>query len=210
MDCRGQGGRSEDSGRITGTTFKGHIIRGVELGPQKLLFRNIMLDAAQLAGIVMGFEEVDPARVGVLGSSQGGGLALACAALEPGIARAAVQHPFLCDYQRVWDMDLTKDAFEEISYWFRMFDPLHAGEKDFFHSLGYIDVKNMVHRIKAHVLMATGLMDQIVPPSTQFAAYNRITSKKEMVIYPDFGHEPYPGWMDRAFTFLTEHNNGLI
>ena len=35
--------------------------------------------------------------------------------------------------------------------------------------------------------MITGLMDNICPPSTQFAAYNKITSKKQMTIYPDFG-----------------------
>ena len=70
-------------------------------------------------------------------------------------------------------------------------------------ALGYIDVQHLASRIKADVLMGTALMDQICPPSTQFAAYNKIRSKKEMILYPDFGHEELPGYMDRAFTFLS-------
>ncbi|MFN2161951.1 MAG: acetylxylan esterase, partial [Candidatus Promineifilaceae bacterium] len=44
--------------------------------------------------------------------------------------------------------------------------------------------------------------DEICPPSTQFAAYNKITAPKEMVLYPDFGHEDLPGFDDRVFQFM--------
>jgi cephalosporin-C deacetylase len=44
----------------------------------------------------------------------------------------------------------------------------------------------------------------VCPPSTQFAAFNRIQSPKEMVIYPDFGHEELPGSADRIFEFLKD------
>jgi len=33
-------------------------------------------------------------------------------------------------------------------------------------------------------MMGVGLMDNICPPSTQFAVYNRIRAPKRMVIYP--------------------------
>ena len=89
LDCRGQGGLSQDKGSVSGNTQHGHIIRGLEDAlngaPEKLLFRQIFLDTAQLARIVMGMPEVDPARVGAMGGSQGGALTVACAALEPGI-----------------------------------------------------------------------------------------------------------------------------
>jgi cephalosporin-C deacetylase len=47
-----------------------------------------------------------------------------------------------------------------------------------------------------------GLMDTICPPSSQFAAYNKITATKSMTIYPDFGHEGLPGHSDRIFEFM--------
>lgn len=50
--------------------------------------------------------------------------------------------------------------------------------------------------------MFTGLMDTICPPSSQFAAYNKITSKKSVVIYPDFAHEGYPGSDDLCMQFM--------
>ncbi len=204
LDCRGQGGLSEDAGGVKGNTLRGHIIRGLDDTPDKLLFRNIYLDTAQLAGIVMGFEEVDAERVGATGGSQGGGLTLACAALEPRIKRAAPVFPFLCDYLRVWEMDLAVGAYEELKTYFRLFDPLHEREEEIFTRLGYIDNQHLAHRIQAEVLMAVGLSDTICPPSTQFAAYNKIRSKKDLLIYPDYGHEGLPGSGDRIYDFLAE------
>jgi cephalosporin-C deacetylase len=204
LDCRGQGGRSEDVGGVKGNTLNGHIIRGLEESPEKLLFRSHFLDTAQLAKIVMGMHEVDPNRVGATGGSQGGGLTLACAALVPGLKRAAPVFPFLCDYQRVWEMDLAVAAYNELRDFFRRFDPRHERETEWFTRLGYIDNQHLAHRIKAEVLMFTGLMDTICPPSTQFAAYNKIEAPKKMIIYPDFGHEGLPGSGDIIFDFLAD------
>ena len=202
LDCRGQGGLSEDTGNVKGNTHHGHIIRGLADGPENLLFRHIFLDTAQLARIVMDMPEVDANRVGALGGSQGGGLTLACAALEPGIKRAASTYPFLCDYQRVWEMDLANNAYAELKTFFRHFDPTHGREQEWFTRLGYIDLQYLTPRIGASVLMGVGLMDNICPPSTQFAAYNRIRSEKQLAIYPDFGHENLPGFADRVFQFM--------
>jgi cephalosporin-C deacetylase len=47
-------------------------------------------------------------------------------------------------------------------------------------------------------------MDTICPPSTQFAAYNKIKSKKDMLIYPDFGHEHIRGLADRIYSFFMD------
>lgn len=202
LDCRGQGGLSEDVGGIKGNTFHGHIIRGLDDAPEKLLFRQVFLDCAQLAGIVMNMPEVDATRVGATGGSQGGGLTLACAALEPRIKLAAPVFPFLCDYQRVWEMDLAVAAYDELRTFFRQFDPLHEREQEIFTRLGYIDNQHLAHRIRAEVLMATGLMDSVCPPSTQFSAYNKIRSPKNVIIYPDFGHEGLPWVNDRIYDFM--------
>ncbi len=193
MDCRGQGGRSEDPGGVKGTTLRGHIVRGLDdPDPHKLAFRNIFLDTAQLARVVMELDEVDATRVGAMGGSQGGALTLACAALVPEIKRAVAGFPFLCDYQRVWEMDLAKDAYEELRYFFRLRDPRHGREEEIFTRLGYIDCQFLAPRIRADVLFLTGLMDAICPPSSQFAAYNKITAPKRMIVYPDYGHEALP------------------
>jgi len=204
MDCRGQGGSSWDAGGVIGNTYHGHIIRGLDDEPDKLLFRQIFLDTAQLAAVAMDMKEVDESRVAAVGGSQGGGLSLACAALEPRIRAVAPQVPFLCDYQRVWEMDLAKRAYQELTDYFRRFDPLHEREQAVFTRLGFIDVQHLAERIQARVLFGTGLMDDVCPPSSQFAAYNKIVAPKDMLVYPDFGHEALPGFHDRAVQFLVD------
>ena len=202
LDCRGQAGLSVDAGGVRGNTQHGHIIRGLIDGPEKLLYRNIFLDTAQLARLVMDLEEVDSARVGAYGGSQGGGLSIACAALEPRINRVVARYPFLSDYKRVWDLDLAENAYAELREFFRKFDPLHENEMKYFKRLGYIDVQHFASRIKADFLMGTGLMDKVCPPSTQYAIFNKVTSSKDIVIYPDYEHEVLPGFDDRAIQFM--------
>jgi len=204
LDCRGQGGRSEDIGGVVGWTLRGHIVRGLADDPSKLYYRDVFLDTALLARIVMEMDDVDENRVGAMGGSQGGGLTLACAALEPRIKRAAPVFPFLCDYKRVWKIDLAKNAYAELDEWFRRFDPLHEQEDQVFERLGYIDVQHLAPRIEATVQMAVGFGDRVCPPSTQFAAYNKIKSEKSLRIYPDYGHENLPGNSDATFTFLSQ------
>lgn len=197
LDCRGQGGCSEDPGGVRGMTLRGHIVRGLEdPDPRKLMYRSHFLDTVQLARVVAALPEVDETRMGVVGASQGGGLAVACAALEPRIRRAVVVHPFLSDYLRVWQMDLAKDAYEELRYFLRMRDPMHERVQEFFTRLGYIDVHHLADRVKARTTFLISLMDMICPPSTQFAVYNRLQCEKQCRIYPDYAHEYLPGLND--------------
>ena len=204
MDCRGQGGKSQDVGGTLGTTHSTQFVRGLDGDPRDLHCRDLFLDTAMLARIVMGLDFVDETRVGVTGGSQGGALTVACAALVPSIKLCAPIYPYLSDYKRVWEMDLNKGAYEGLRYYFRNFDPTHAREEEIFTKLGYIDIQFLAPRIKAKVMMATGLMDTTCPPSTQFAAFNKMNTEKQMVVYPDFGHENLKGHDDLVFRFMSE------
>jgi cephalosporin-C deacetylase len=208
LDVRGQGGRSQDVGGALGNTLEGHIVRGLGDDPRNLAFRHIYLDTVQLVRTVMDLPEVDATRVGVTGASQGGALTIACAALEPRVRAAAPVYPFLSDFRRVWEMDLAADAYAELRSHLRRFDPTHADIERMWRTLGYVDVQHLAPRIEATVLMLTGLMDQICPPSTQFAAFNKIRAPKEMVLYPDFEHEDLPGEDDRILRFMVEQLGG--
>ncbi|QKS72304.1 alpha/beta fold hydrolase [Paenalkalicoccus suaedae] len=204
LDVRGQGGLSEDVGGVIGNTQQGHITRGLAGEPKDLFYRSVFLDCAQLAGIALDQEHVTD--VYATGWSQGGALALVCAALEPRVSRVATVYPFLSDYKRVWEMDLAVDAYEDIRRYFRRFDPTHKHVDETFRRLGYIDIQHLAPRVKADVLMGTGLADAICPPSTQFAAYNKLTGPKCVEIYPDFGHEDLSGFRDTIFQFFLQKN----
>ncbi len=99
-------------------------------------------------------------------------------------------------------MDLDVGAYDELRYYFRAFDPEHKREYEIFLKLGYIDLVNIAKRIEGSVICGIGLLDDICPPSTVFAAYNNMVCEKEIKVYPDFKHEGMTFFMDITYQFM--------
>lgn len=204
MDVRGQGGLSQDIGGVFGTTNTNPFVRGIDGDKHDLLMRDVYLDTAIMAKIIMNLDYVDETRVATTGGSQGGCLSVVCACLVPQIKKCAPVYPYLSDFKRVYEMDLNVGAYIGLKEYFRFFDPTHEREDEIYERLGYIDIQNLAKRMRAELLMFTGLMDTICPPSTQFAMYNKVTSKKNVIFYPEFGHESLFGSGDKIFEFLSD------
>ena len=206
LDVRGQGGLSENVSQTSGGTLKGHIIRGVETGPDHLFYRSVFLDIYQLTRIILHYPEVDSKECYAYGASQGGALALICAALAPQIKESFVCYPFLSDYREAYRLDVTNSAYEELAYWFRFKDPLHEKEEDFFATLDYIDLQYFAPRITGKVHWAIGLEDTVCPPKTQFAVYNNLinVADKKLYSYPEYGHEYLPRFGDIMWQYLSQ------
>lgn len=196
LDCRGQGGPSEDNTSTFGMTMKGLIVRGIEEGYENLYYVRQYLDLASATKILMALDYVDEAEITARGASQGGGLAVACAALVPNIKKVVATYPFLSDFRKAYEIGAQSSAFEEIPYWFQFRDPLHLREEWFFNQLEYIDIQNLAPRIKAKVQWIYGGIDTVVPPITQMATYNKIKSEKSLYVLPEYGHEYLPGISD--------------
>ena len=90
--------------------------------------------------------------------------------------KAAPCSPFLSDYQGACCHQECQGAYLELWDYFRILDPCHEQEQDFFRQLQYIDIRNLAPWVKADVLWGIGLEDKACPPSTQFAAYNAHTN----------------------------------
>lgn len=204
MDVRGQGGKSQDVGGVTGNTLNGQIIRGLGDDPQDLLFRHIYLDTLQLARAVTSLPQVDGSRLVAFGASQGGALAGFCSAWHGGIRRTVVQYPFLSDFPRALVMGGGSFAYAELFEYLRRFDPRHQHKEAFLARLAYIDACHHAPQIQNPVLMAAALSDEVCPCSTQFAFYNNLGGPKQLEIYPNFGHEYLPGFADLALDFLCQ------
>ena len=61
-------------------------------------YRGFYIDAVRAFDWVCGREEVDVQRIGVTGSSQGGGLTLVVSGLRPQVRAAAAGAPYLCGF----------------------------------------------------------------------------------------------------------------
>lgn len=139
--------------------------------------------------VLLALEGLDRERLSVYGEGQGGGLAIAAAALYPVFEKCAAHYPLLCDYKRVWDKDFDQNAYAGLRFFFRWHDPLHEREREVFGKLAYVDAVNFAPLVRAKVLMSTGLQDTVSPPSAQFALFNALTGENRHLVYPKHGHE---------------------
>lgn len=191
VDNRGQGwgGRTgatpdltADAGLIAGP---GHLTRGI-LDPNTYYYRRVYVDAVRAVEAAASLELVDADRIVVAGGSQGGGIAIAVASLVEGLAGALVDVPFLCHFERAATVT-DADPYKEIGRFLARNRDLAATALS---TLRYFDGAVLSARATAPTLFSVALMDQVCPPSTVYAAFNRWGSTdREIVVYPFNGHE---------------------
>ena len=190
MDVRGQGStwRAGDTPDPETGAIGGHHPGFTTLGildPATYYYRRLMTDAVRAIEAARTHPLVDAARVAVNGGSQGGGLALAAAALVPDLMLILTDVPFMCHWRRA--VDITDgDPYNEIVRYCRVHRDVAERA---FTTLTYFDCVNFAVRAKMPALFSVGLMDQVTPPSTVFAAYNHYAGPKDIVVYPFNGHE---------------------
>jgi len=197
MDTRGQGGRW--SAGATDPANSTVMTQGIAR-PEDYYYTRLFTDAVRAVHTAASLGEVT--SVAVSGASQGGGLALAAAALTPGLVTVChADVPFLCDFQR--GMTLTDSyPYHEIPEFLAQNTAVADAALD---TLRYVDCALLARRITARCLLSTGLMDQTCPPSTVFAAYNEINADKDIVVHPFGTHAVPNSHIERQLRHLREH-----
>lgn len=190
MDTRGQGsgwgtGGDTPDPHGSGPAVAGFMTRGIN-DPLNYFYRRVFTDGVRLIDAVRSLPFVDGEFVAVTGGSQGGGISLAVGALATGVGAVMPDVPFLCDFPR--SVSATPAApFTEITQYLA----IHRDQDDsVFRTLSYFDGVAFARRITVPTLVSVALMDEIVLPSSVFAAYNNLASQdREIVIYPYNNHE---------------------
>lgn len=188
MDTRGQGsawrtGDTSDPERDGGNPqFPGFMTRGI-LNPKTYYYRRVFSDGVRAVEAARSHAAVDGAHIGVAGGSQGGGISIAVAALADTIELAMPDVPFLCHYRRAVEITVAY-PYEEISQYLKIHRDKVAAA---FQTLTYFDGVNFATRAGGNALFSVGLMDEVCPPSTVFAAYNYWAGEKEIRVW-EFNH----------------------
>lgn len=191
MDTRGQGsewstGATPDTPSDGGNpAYPGYMTQGI-FDKTTYYYRRVFADAARAIEAAISHPNVDSGRVALAGGSQGGGIGLAAAALMRGQVQAAmIDVPFLCHYKRALSL-IDNRPYGEITAFLRV----HRDQAErVFTTLSYFDGVNFAARANAMALFSVGLMDDICPPSTVYAAYNHWAGPKNIVVYPFNKHE---------------------
>jgi cephalosporin-C deacetylase len=185
VDVRGQTGESADHARYRAGAFAGHMTKGI-LDENSYYYRYVYMDCYRAVDYVLARDEVDGDRVGVTGTSQGGGLSIAIAGLHERVALTISNLPFLCNFERSMNVATSGPYLEIMNY-------LRARPDDakrVLETLSYFDSVNIAPDVTAPSFVSVGLVDEVCPPSSVYAAFNHLgASDKRLEVYPGIGHE---------------------
>lgn len=149
-------------------------------------YRGFYIDAARGVDFLLSRPEVDRSKIGVFGSSQGGGLAIVVAALRREIAAASAGVPYLCGMLEASELTSTYPYYEIRDY-LRLYPERRDAVAE---TLAYFDGINFAPRITCPTIVNLGLQDNVCPPETGFAVFEAIGARdKKLYPYDKCGHD---------------------
>ncbi len=189
MDNRGQGAGGGAEGGTddpvgTGPSFPGFMTRGID-APETYYYRRLMTDAVLAVDAVRQIDGIDRRAIAVMGTSQGGGLALAAAGLAGEVRAMMADVPFLCDFPRAITI-ASNGPYLEVA---AMLASRRNDVNRTLRTLSYFDGSVFARRATAAAMFSVAMCDRSCPPSTVFAAHNAYRGQKRIEIYPYNDHE---------------------
>ena len=162
-------------------------------------YRGAFMDCVQAVRFMATRETSDMTQLFAEGSSQGGALSYAVAALS--------DYPFTAIAPCVAFLGDFPDYFNIVS-WPAETAKANKGSmtnEEMYAFLSYFDTKNLATRITASVIACSGLQDGTCPPHTNLAPYNNLpTEDKVIYYYPEMGHEIPSDWNKKIMNFFKE------
>jgi len=173
--------RSLEQGELHNYKFQGMN------SPDDFYFKGMHLRSMRALDYVKALPEWDGKNLIVFGGSMGGGQAIAAAALDPEVTVCLAFIPALGDldgelcnrlaaYPQAVNLNDKKSNPESVTKTVR-----------------YYDSANFAKRIRGNVIITTGLIDFICPPTSAYLIYNSLPEKttKKIIAYPQKGHDYY-------------------
>jgi len=198
VDVRGQNLATPDHAHYENGGPMGWMTLGI-VNPNNYYYLHVYMDCYRAVEALKNIFEVS--SISVMGASQGGALSIAVGALHKGVTKIISEITFLSHFQRSVKIS-TDGPYPEIYKFFKYHDQHHELEERVYDTLSYFDCMNLADKITAEVMMTVGLEDTVCPPSTVFAVYNAISSKKEIRVYPEHAHGGFTQHEEFKMKFL--------
>ena len=159
-------------------------------------YRGAFMDAVQAVRFMATRETSDMSKLFAEGSSQGGALTYACAALSDyPCAAIACNVAFLGDYADAMDIGgLAAETSKRCQG--------SMTKEEMLRFLSYFDTKNLATRISCPVLASSGLQDGVCPPRTNIVPFNNLATPaadKQYIFGPEMGHDYPKNWSTKMW-----------
>lgn len=167
--------------------------------PDRNAYKRVVTGAVKGVDMIASLDEWDGKTLGVTGSSQGGFLSLAVAALDKRVTFQAAVHDAMCDYEA--ELHGVAGGWPHYFYHAKM----NAITKARLEGARYYDGVNFARRITVPGWYSFGYNDEVVPPTSSYGLYNSVKAPKTLSLYQMTGHFWYQEQWDEWQEFLTNH-----
>ena len=162
--------------------------------PEGAYYQGAYADVIRGIDFLVSRSDIDHDRIGLAGTSQGGGIVLAVAALDSRIKVVAAHVPFLCDMRAASQIPhaLVNDLLTRSG---------HDREKALT-TLDYFDPLQLAPDLHAPVLLSAGGKDPTCPAPTIRAVFDRLPGVKSLMVYPDLPHTSCAAFYNLSWHWL--------
>jgi cephalosporin-C deacetylase len=192
---RGQG-ESAALWKLDGDKLTAHLD-----DPDGAFYQGACCDIMRAVDFALTRDDLDHDRIALVGTSQGGGIALAVAALDERVKAVVAHVPFLCNMPLAARTpgSLVKQRLDK------------AGRNDgaALRTLAYFDPYELAPRLCVPVLMSAGGKDTLCPMATIQSTFERIAAeRKTLKTYPELPHTSCVDFYNATWTWLDQNFRG--
>lgn len=157
-------------------------------------YRRVYLGCLRANDFLTGLPQFDGKNLAVIGGSQGGALAIMTAALDSRVKVLQASYPALSD--------MTGYISGRAGGWFHGLRDEKNRTKEKIETVTYYDTVNFAKRIKVAGIYSWGYNDEVVPPTSSYAAYNVINAPKTLLLGLEMGHANSPEQTEKMNDFI--------
>jgi len=168
--------------------------------PNTNFYKRVVTGAVRGVDYIASLPEWNGNTIGVTGSSQGGFLSLAVAALDKRITFLAAVHDAMCDFEA--------EVHDIAGGWPHYFLNNHAKGALLdakVEGARYYDGVNFARRCTVPAWFSFGYNDDVVPPTSSYGLYNTYPAEKKLSVYQMTGHFWYQEQWDEWQKYITDH-----
>lgn len=156
-------------------------------------FKRVIIGCIRALDYITSLPEYDGENLGVIGGSQGGALTIITAALDKRVKYLASYFPGLCD--------LTGPLYDRTGGWPHTLEKMDP-TPEIINTTRYYDVVNFAKLLTIPGMYTWGFNDETCPPTSIYAAYNSISSPKDVFIIKEAGHAYFSEQRKRMVSWI--------